>query len=536
MYRKFFKRFFDVVISGIGILMLLPFFILFTPIVAIAMRGNPFFVQKRPGKNRKIFSMLKYRTMTNKKDQNGILLPDEQRLTKFGKFLRATSLDELPEIFNIFIGDMSIIGPRPLLVQYLPLYNDFQNRRHEVRPGLTGLAQISGRNAISWNQKFEKDIEYIDSLSFKMDVKIFLLTIKKVLKRDDISQEGQATMEYFKGNDQDNSIEKKNMIDKNVLILSVGRRVELVKSFKAAQNNLAMKKAKVIAVDISKYAPALYFADRYYLVPKITDNRYIDTIIDISNKEDISLIVPTIDTELSILAFNKELIEEKTNAKVLVSSLECIEICNDKIKTIEFMRRNGFQLPNTLTNDDIKNKSYEFPLFVKPKSGSSSINTYTINNEKELQFFKEYVKEPIIQEMIKGKEYTVDVLMDFDSSIISVVPRIRMATRSGEILKGKIDKNPDLIEDVMRLMNVLKPIGHITVQCFVTNDNNIKYIEINPRFGGGAPMSFYAGANSPEFLLRMLNGEKLSYYEDYKDGLFFSRFDDSIVIEDKSEW
>lgn len=323
------------------------------------------------------------------------------------------------------------------------------------------------------------------------------------------------------------------MNNKNVLILSAGRRVELIKAFKNAQIALNMNNAKVIAVDISRYAPALYFADKYYIVPRISERNYIEKLVDICNKEIIDLIVPTIDTELYILSLNKRLIEKETKAKVLISDTDCIEICNNKVRTIEFFEQNGFDIPYTLTDEDLENKSYKFPLFIKPKDGSSSINTFKINNEVELNFFKDYVKEPIIQEMINGKEYTVDVLMDFEANVISVVPRIRMATRSGEILKGKIDKNPILIADVKRLMQTLKPIGHVTVQCFFTDDKRVKYIEINPRFGGGAPMSFYAGANSPECLFRILNGEKISYNENYKDGLIFLRFDDCIQIEEK---
>lgn len=201
LMTRFFKRFFDILSSGLGIIILSPFFLLFTPIVAIAMKGNPFFTQKRPGKNGKIFKMIKYRTMTNAKDKEGNLLPDEQRLTKFGKLMRSLSIDELPELFNIFAGQMSVVGPRPLLVQYLPLYNEFQARRHEVRPGLTGLAQVSGRNAISWDEKFKKDVEYVDNYSIGLDIKILFMTVVKVFKRDGISQEGQATMEFFTGND-----------------------------------------------------------------------------------------------------------------------------------------------------------------------------------------------------------------------------------------------------------------------------------------------------------------------------------------------
>ena len=202
MYRKFFKRVIDIFLSGFALLILSPLFILLAIMVRVKLGSPVFFKQQRPGKNEKVFTMYKFRTMTDEKDEEGNLLPDEKRLTRFGKFLRATSLDELPEIWNIFKGDMSIVGPRPLLVQYLPLYNEFQKRRHEVKPGLTGLAQVSGRNAISWDEKFKKDIEYIDNISFWLDVKIFFKTIKKVLKKDDISQEGQATMEYFMGNDK----------------------------------------------------------------------------------------------------------------------------------------------------------------------------------------------------------------------------------------------------------------------------------------------------------------------------------------------
>ena len=202
MYRKFFKRVIDIFLSGFALLILSPLFILLAIMVRAKLGSPVFFKQQRPGKNEKVFTMYKFRTMTDEKDEEGNLLPDEKRLTKFGNFLRATSLDELPEIWNIFKGDMSIVGPRPLLVQYLPLYNEFQKRRHEVKPGLTGHAQVSGRNAISWDEKFKKDIEYIDNISFWLDVKIFFKTIKKVLKKDDISQEGQATMEYFMGNDK----------------------------------------------------------------------------------------------------------------------------------------------------------------------------------------------------------------------------------------------------------------------------------------------------------------------------------------------
>ncbi|MCI5496995.1 MAG: sugar transferase [Firmicutes bacterium] len=200
MYKHFLKRIFDFLISLTAIIFLLPFFIIFTPIVAIAMHGNPFFIQYRPGKKGKIFKLIKYRSMTNKKDKDGNLLPDEVRLTKFGKFLRKTSLDELPELFNILVGDMAIIGPRPLLVKYLDLYSSEQAHRHDVRPGLTGWAQVNGRNDTTWEKRFAYDLEYVKKCSFFLDVKIFFMTIGKVFKRSGISQNGEATMEEFRGN------------------------------------------------------------------------------------------------------------------------------------------------------------------------------------------------------------------------------------------------------------------------------------------------------------------------------------------------
>ena len=199
MYAKVLKRLFDFLLSLIGLIALSPVLLILTVLGAIKMKGNPFFTQERPGKNEKIFKLIKFRSMTCEKDAEGNLLPDEQRLTKYGKLLRSTSLDELPELLNILKGDMSIVGPRPLLVRYLERYNAFQHRRHEVRPGLTGYAQVHGRNAITWEEKLRYDVEYVENITFLGDIKIILGTVKAVLKRDGISSETSATMEEFMG-------------------------------------------------------------------------------------------------------------------------------------------------------------------------------------------------------------------------------------------------------------------------------------------------------------------------------------------------
>lgn len=200
MYAKYIKRILDLILSLMALILLMPLMLIIGILVAINL-GNPIiFKQKRPGKDEKIFTLYKFRTMTDEKDEKGKLLPDSQRLTKFGKFLRSTSLDELPELINILKGDMSIVGPRPLLVEYLKLYNEEQKHRHDVRPGLTGLAQTSGRNAITWEEKFEKDIEYVHNISFIGDVKIIIKTAIKVFKREGISGTDSDTMQKFEGN------------------------------------------------------------------------------------------------------------------------------------------------------------------------------------------------------------------------------------------------------------------------------------------------------------------------------------------------
>lgn len=203
MYAKCFKRVIDFTLSLLGLIILSPILLILIVLGTVFMRGNPFFTQERPGKNEKIFKLIKFRTMDNRKDKDGNLLPDEIRLNKYGRFLRASSLDELPESINILKGDMSIIGPRPLLVAYLPRYNEFQHHRHDVRPGLTGYAQAHGRNAVSWEDKFAMDVWYTKHITFVEDVKIIFDTINTVLKREGISSESSATMEEFMGTSEE---------------------------------------------------------------------------------------------------------------------------------------------------------------------------------------------------------------------------------------------------------------------------------------------------------------------------------------------
>lgn len=200
MYKSLFKRLFDLIISLLGILILSPVFIMLVLLLTISSKGNPFFLQARPGKNEKIFYLIKFKTMSDERDFDGNLFSDEFRLTKIGSFVRRTSLDEIPQLINVLKGEMSLVGPRPLLLEYLNLYNEVQIKRHKVKPGITGWAQVNGRNAITWGEKFDYDVWYVDNISFMLDLKIYFLTLKKVFLSEGISSGNSVTMEKFTGN------------------------------------------------------------------------------------------------------------------------------------------------------------------------------------------------------------------------------------------------------------------------------------------------------------------------------------------------
>ena len=323
------------------------------------------------------------------------------------------------------------------------------------------------------------------------------------------------------------------MDEYNVFILSAGRRVELIQCFQDAARRLALD-SKIIAGDCSVSAPAMYFADKSFVLPPITDPGYLREILNICLSENIALIVPTIDPELLLLSEAKEEIEGTTNAKVLISETSVISICRDKLATHRFLTASGFGVPRLYSREEIVDRELDFPVFIKPRSGSSSINAHKVVNRMQLDAYVNLIPDYMVQEYLEGEEYTVDVFLDFLGNVLTIVPRLRLAVRSGEISKGKIVKDNAIIADVQRLMRVLRPIGHITVQ-LVKTSHGIKYIEINPRFGGGAPMSIKSGADSCENLFRLQMGQSLQYNENYCDGLTFLRFDNSICLNSAME-
>lgn len=314
----------------------------------------------------------------------------------------------------------------------------------------------------------------------------------------------------------------------NLLFSSVGKRVELVNAFREAKNIMNID-GNLIGCDMDKSAPALRFVDKAYKVVKICDDNFINQIIDICKKEEISLIIPTLDTELLVYAKNKEKIESESGAKVMISDEEMITIMRDKKLTCEFLRKNSIKVPKVIK--EINDNNIQFPLFIKPLDGSSGINNFKINNREELIFFSKYVKNPIIQEFVEGNEYCVDIFCDFNGNPITITPKLRIAHSSGEITKAKVIKDREIIELGKKIAEIFKPVGEINFDC-MKNDNGVFVIEINGRFAGGAPISFKAGSNSPMRIYEILLGKEVNYNENFKDGFIALRFGDAVYIND----
>lgn len=316
----------------------------------------------------------------------------------------------------------------------------------------------------------------------------------------------------------------------NIMILSVGRRVELVNCFRRAARRLGVTSA-IVGCDCQSTAPALYFSDRVSILPRISSPHYIDSVIQACVENDVALVVPTIDTGLLLLSENRSKIQNRTQATVLISDSQVIRICRDKVSTQVFLEANGFLVPRLYSDAELKDPSkLRFPLFVKPRNGSSSIDACRVGDPEELRVRMRTVENAIVQDLVQGDEFSVDCFLDLGGNVITVVPRLRIATRGGEVSKGRVVKDKAIIAEVRRLLTLLRPIGPVTVQC-VRTDRGIEFLEINPRFGGGAPMSICAGADSCENLYRLMMGEKLEYSEDYVDGLLFLRFDASICLD-----
>jgi carbamoyl-phosphate synthase large subunit len=317
----------------------------------------------------------------------------------------------------------------------------------------------------------------------------------------------------------------------NILFTSSGRRTALLQQFREVYTHEKIK-GKIITADLKVTAPTAFFSDMHFIVPRVTDQNYLSEILHICQKEDIHIIIPLIDTELVVLSQNRHLFDE-IGVKLLVSSNALNEIAGDKTKSYQFFQEMNIPTPKVFSDDEIINKQYQFPLLIKPLDGSASAGVTKINNEKELLFFKDYIHNAMVQEYVAGKEYTVDVMVDFNGNIKTIVPRLRLETRAGEVSKGVTKKDQEIITSVRNVVRALPgPVGCITLQCFKKENGEITFIEINPRFGGGIPLSIEAGANFPLWVIQICCGEIFSE-ESYtwRDNLTMLRYDEAVFTE-----
>ncbi|MGE7880575.1 ATP-grasp domain-containing protein [Bacillus sp. NPDC094077] len=317
----------------------------------------------------------------------------------------------------------------------------------------------------------------------------------------------------------------------NILFTSSGRRVALIEKFKEALKQEGIK-GKIFTADLKETAPTIYFSDKHFIVPHVNEEGYISELLKICRSEMIDLIIPLIDTELMLLANNAKVFEG-IGVKVLVSSMELNKIANNKKYTYNFFVSNNIPTPRIYSDEEIERKEYQFPLLIKPYDGSSSKGVTKIMNEKELEFFKEYIPNAMIQEYVSGEEYTIDIMVDFYGNIKTIVPRLRIETRAGEVSKGMTKKDIDIIKAAEIVTKALpNPIGCITLQCFKKEDGQITFIEINPRFGGGIPLSIEAGANFPLWTIKMCQGEVFTDRDfNWRENLTMLRYDEAVFME-----
>lgn len=321
------------------------------------------------------------------------------------------------------------------------------------------------------------------------------------------------------------------MCEFNILFTSVGRRVSLISHFKETLKKMKLT-GKIVTTDLQRNAPASFVSDYHELVPRVTESNYIEVTKEICHRHNIRLLIPLIDTELVLLSKHKSEFAGM-GVTVLVSSEETNEICFNKRKTHDFFRRAGVDIPQIFDPQKIlADPKAEYPFLLKPANGSSSVGVTKINNARELEFFKDYIKDPILQEFVVGNEYTLDVLVDFQGNVHSVVPRLRIETRAGEVSKGMTVKNPAIMAAGIKVAKALPgAVGCITIQCFLTFNDEIKFIEINPRFGGGFPLSVEAGADFPRWIIEMMLGIKRQIALDgWQDDVVMLRYDQAIFV------
>jgi carbamoyl-phosphate synthase large subunit len=550
------KRLFDLFVAAAALVILAPMLAALALAVRLAIGTPILFKQIRPGLHRRPFTIYKFRTMSNARNTAGDLLPDAERLGWFGEFLRSTSLDELPELINVLRGEMSIVGPRPLLMEYLPRYSAEQMRRHDLLPGITGFAQINGRNAASWPRKFELDVWYVDHRSMWLDLKIIAVTVWKVLTREGINQSASVTSEPFMGNVDLAHSEKPSLGAENngaramnVLLTCAGRRCFAIRAFKQALNNCG----RVLACDATAQAPALQIADKAFVVPSVDADNYVDVILRICRDQRVRLLIPALEPELPLFATHRARFLE-TGTLPLVSSAEIVATCYDKLETAKFLERCGLIVPRTYVELEAVRQALArgeitFPLVVKPRWGVSSIGLAIAEDDEELHLAFNTTEKQIghsslaqvsagapgkcilIQERLSGDEYGLDILNDLNGRYVCTFVKRKLKMRAGQTDRAVTVKDKE-IEKLGQLIG--EQLGHFGIlDCdLFASDQGYRVIDLNPRIGGGYPFSHLAGANVPSALIAWMNGEEAdpSCFQ-IQPNLAIARCDEYVAID-----
>lgn len=530
MYQKYIKRLLDLIFSALLLVLTSPV-MLVTMILVRKKLGSPvFFTQERTGYRNQLFTMKKFRSMTSETDAEGNLLPDEVRLTSFGKMLRATSLDELPELLNIFKGDMSFVGPRPLLPKYVTLYSPRQMRRHDVRPGLTGLAQANGRNAIAWEEKFEFDLEYAEHISFALDFKILVKTALKVVKKEDINAGEGVTMEAFRGTKKQRFGSKRKKVVR-ILFASAGNKVELIQTFLYAAGNLGIR-LETYATDISLGLPAMLNVQHPIRICAPQEQGYGEQMLEICRREKIDLLIPLSEQDRVLTQYNRQLLLEGT--RLLMSDKNTTELCMDKQKVIAYFASCGLHMMQPV--DDIHDYDQAYPAAIELRDETKGIFSYRVENEKELRYYTERFEHYLIRPFVIGTEYEVDIYCDLEGNPIYITPKRRESVQENENSRFRVVQDEMMILEVKALIEKLKPHGPLTIGIVKQEQTGYNYfVSMRPVFSDNVPVSIKAGADSPQAILKMLHGTAVGYqHMAADDGVIFSRVEQSIQIRTKA--
>ncbi|MGH9348887.1 MAG: sugar transferase [Vicinamibacterales bacterium] len=546
-YRLHGKRASDLVLGSIALVLLFPVMLVVAAIVSVTLGRPILFSQRRTGLHGRPFILIKFRTMTRATGNGGALLADASRLTPIGDALRRFSLDELPQLLNVLRGDMSLVGPRPLLPEYLPRYTAAQARRHDVKPGITGLAQVSGRNALSWEEKFELDVRYAQTVSFALDIRILARTLLQAVRGTGARHPGHATMPEFRGPqsairnpspaagiprsaDRGRRIADRGSRAFNILVSSAGRRVGLQDILREALRDAGLR-GEVMAADMSPLSAAFHSADRSFLVPPCDDEGFIPAVLEICEGQGIRLVVPTIDTELPCYAANRDRFAAM-GTTVAVSTPEVIAIARDKAMTNGWLRRNGFPVPRQAPLEAVRHDpaGWPLPLVVKPRTGSASAGIVFATRRAQLALLDE-ARGYVVEERLAGVEYTIDVLAAAGGRCLCAVPRRRMEVRGGEIAKAQTCRIPDLEALACGICETLPgAYGVLNIQVIVGHSGPA-VIEINPRFGGGFPLTWEAGGRYPAWMLEEILGRPSTASRDaWTSGVTMLRYDAAVYV------